>query len=304
MANDIPQNLKYTRIGVEGVVEVNAHLVGSNLIDSLRRTFTIDSQMEQGDNFMDRSLNLLENHLQLMLLREQNTIRERYIEARDLKHELHSDDYNGSPFQRFFKAREYKRLSKKAYKVIKIASDRVREDPLFMETTQPHGGQSGSGPGIASKPRNPFTDSHAVISTLTDVDVNNLDQVEMSTYQEEATNGAAVVLDFVARDKSVQHVVATFPTEASSGDRTDREAPAAISLHRDDGSSPRFIAASPPDVSDQRADGQAETRTLDSFDSSDVATSGGNRPHPVMRASVPPVDGDPYTRSFAPRRPL
>jgi hypothetical protein len=81
MANDIPQNLKYTRIGVEGVVEVNAHLVGSSLIDSLRRTFTIDSQMEQGDSFMDRSLNLLEKHLQLMLLREQNIIRQRYIES-------------------------------------------------------------------------------------------------------------------------------------------------------------------------------------------------------------------------------
>jgi hypothetical protein len=106
-------------------------------------------------------------------------------------------------------------------------------------------------------------------------------------------------------------------------------APAAISLHRDDGSSPRFIAASPPDVSDQREDEQGEnihlisaqraqhsgigseltsrlveTRTLDSFALSEMATSEGNRPHPVMRASVPPVDGDPYTRSFAPRRPL
>ena len=34
---------------------------------------------------------------------------------------------------------------------------------------------------------------------------------------------AAVVLDLVAQDESVQHLVATFPTEAFSGDRTDRE---------------------------------------------------------------------------------
>jgi hypothetical protein len=34
--------------------------------------------------------------------------------------------------------------------------------------------------------------------------------------------------------------------------------PAAISLHRDDGSSPRLIAASIPDVSGQRVDEQGE----------------------------------------------
>jgi hypothetical protein len=34
--------------------------------------------------------------------------------------------------------------------------------------------------------------------------------------------------------------------------------PAAISLHRDDGSSPRFIPTSLPDVPDQRADEQGE----------------------------------------------
>ena len=32
----------------------------------------------------------------------------------------------------------------------------------------------------------------------------------------------AVVMDLVDRDRSVQHVVATFPTKVFSGDRTDR----------------------------------------------------------------------------------
>jgi hypothetical protein len=32
----------------------------------------------------------------------------------------------------------------------------------------------------------------------------------------------AIVMDLVNRDQSVQHVVATFPTELFSGDRTDR----------------------------------------------------------------------------------
>ena len=76
---DIPQNMKYTPIGVEGIVEVNAHLVGGSLIDSLRKTFTIGSQLEQGDYFMDRSLDLLEKHLKLMLLSEQITIQRGYM---------------------------------------------------------------------------------------------------------------------------------------------------------------------------------------------------------------------------------
>jgi hypothetical protein len=81
MANDIPRNLKYTPIGVEGVVEVNAHLVGSSLIDSLRRTFSVDSQMEQGDYFTDRSMDLLERHLQLMRLTDQIAIGNRYMKS-------------------------------------------------------------------------------------------------------------------------------------------------------------------------------------------------------------------------------
>ena len=99
-----------------------------------------------------------------------------------------------------------------------------------------------------------------------------------TTDRAEYRSEAAVVLDFVAQDESAQHVVATFPTDAFSGDRTDREgemsivsnhssatstlivylAPAAISLHRDDGSLPRIIAVSLPDISDERADEQGE----------------------------------------------
>ena len=41
---------------------------------------------------------------------------------------------------------------------------------------------------VASIPRNPFTDSHA-ISSLTDVSVIELDRVEMSTFQDEDNGG-------------------------------------------------------------------------------------------------------------------
>jgi len=226
------------------------------------------------------------------------------MKARDLKHVLHSDDYNGSSLQKFFQARKYKRLSRKAYKIVKLASDRVREDPLINQLAE----ATRSGDGGASTQRNPFTDSHAV-STLSHVDVNDLDRVEVSTYQEDGTNEGAVVLGLVGQDKSVQHVVATFPTEAFSGDRTGRgapqsiaSAPAGISLHRDDGTSPRLIAASLPDVANERVDEQVDTDTLNSFAMSEIGTSKGNRPPPVPRAAVKPND-DPATCYLAHPRP-
>jgi hypothetical protein len=100
---------------------------------------------------------------------------------------------------------------------------------LFVQAGSLFQGTAGS---------DPFGDAH-MISRITDVSVDDLNRVEVSTYQEDDTNGrlyyfntnnhaeyrleGAVVLELVARNESVQHVVATFPTEAFSGDRTDGE---------------------------------------------------------------------------------
>ena len=93
---------------------------------------------------------------------------------------------------------------------------------------------------VESAPRDPFTDSHA-ISTLTNVAANDIDEMDMSTFQNEDTGGrswicfhspieradcpteSAVVLDLRGRDSSTQHIVATFPTRVLSGDCTNGE---------------------------------------------------------------------------------
>jgi len=151
-----------------------------------------------------------------------------------------------------------------------------------------------------------FGDAHEV-SRITDINVNDVVRVDMSAYQDEVTDEEAAVFDLIGRDRSVKHVV------AFTGDRTDRgasqstaSAPVAMCSHHEDDSRPGFVAASIPNFSDQKAGEQEETQTLDSFEFelSEIVTSKGNRQHPVMGASVPPVDGDPYTCSFAPRRPL
>jgi hypothetical protein len=77
-------------------------------------------------------------------------------------------------------------------------------------------------------------------------------------------------------------------------------------VKQDDRPSPRLIAASPPDVSHESIHligeltfSTSEMHTLDSFSPSELVASEGNRPHPVIRVSVHPTDGDPYTRSCA-----
>lgn len=89
--------------------------------------------------------------------------------------------------------------------------------------------------GITSTLSNPFTDSHEV-SSLADVDVGNLSEVEMSIFQSEAGGGqfvilvvasvmnlnmfseAAVIFDLHGRDASTQQVVATFSPQFVVGD--------------------------------------------------------------------------------------
>jgi hypothetical protein len=63
---------------VGGVVGVTGHLIGKNLIDGLRRSFTSGGQAQLGDYFMDQSRVLLQNHLQLIELDERNRIRQSY----------------------------------------------------------------------------------------------------------------------------------------------------------------------------------------------------------------------------------
>jgi hypothetical protein len=138
MANNAPPKINCTPISVEGVVEVNGRFGGWNPIDSLRGFFTVDSQVEEGDYFMDRSRNLLERHLQVMALGDQTTIHDRFTKsvfnvcialpcndmqrnrARDFKDGLYSDDHDVSRLQRLLQAKEYKRLSKKTYTIVKV----------------------------------------------------------------------------------------------------------------------------------------------------------------------------------------
>ena len=63
-----------------GVFEVRCHRIGKAIIDSLRKNFTGDGQMQRGDFYMNRSRELLQRHLKIIRLDDKNIIQEKYAE--------------------------------------------------------------------------------------------------------------------------------------------------------------------------------------------------------------------------------
>ncbi|KAH9959179.1 hypothetical protein BC827DRAFT_1268957 [Russula dissimulans] len=203
---------------VEDVVEVSSLVIGS-LIDSLRRSFTTRGQKQQGDYLMDQSRELLEQHLDLIPPAIQRTINNYYAHAEGMRTRLGND--SGTPIQRLLEARKYRRISRQAYKITKRASEMAVKNARTTPGVDP-GNHFGSG----STRSHPFSDSR-VMSNLTNVPVDGLQDVEMTTYQTEDTGEAAVVFDLHSRHAPTQHIVATFPTVVFSGktdwdDRVDR----------------------------------------------------------------------------------
>lgn len=62
-------------VTVGGVVEVASPLIERSIIDGLWRKLSAGGQIREGDYFMDRSRDILRQHLQLIEVHDQDTIR-------------------------------------------------------------------------------------------------------------------------------------------------------------------------------------------------------------------------------------
>ncbi|KAN0128835.1 hypothetical protein V8E53_013333 [Lactarius tabidus] len=111
------------------------------LFSGLRRKST-SGQIQRGDTYMDRSRFLLEQYGP-MLGEDEKIIRATYNDVRGQRIKLKAKDVSG--FQKFRKAREFKRLSKETYEIIKVTSDRARDDGLA----------AGVSPAIPEEPTTP-----------------------------------------------------------------------------------------------------------------------------------------------------
>ena len=61
---------------VGGTIEITGHLDGRSLISRLWRSLSASSLTQDGDHFMDRSRGLLQRHLKLIPLEDQDILRE------------------------------------------------------------------------------------------------------------------------------------------------------------------------------------------------------------------------------------
>jgi hypothetical protein len=138
MDNNTFRNFPATIEIVGGTIEVTGHLDGRSLINGLWRTLSTSNLAQDADNFMDQSRGLLQRHLRLMPLRDQNIIRESldllvsgihiaqsmvkikwYNRARERRDNM--ENQSGiSQLRKNLAAREYKRRARKTYKLVKV----------------------------------------------------------------------------------------------------------------------------------------------------------------------------------------
>jgi hypothetical protein len=124
-------------------------------------------------------------------------------------------------FRKYLKAKEYEEVARYLFIIVETASRRAADQNVMAQISVAIAERGPQPPpvGTTSTLSNPFSDSHATTS-LTDVDVGNLNQVEMSIFQSRATGEAATVLGLHGRDGTTQEVAATIPLPVVSGNRT------------------------------------------------------------------------------------
>ncbi|KAI9444376.1 hypothetical protein BJY52DRAFT_1420819 [Lactarius psammicola] len=186
---------------INSIYEVASHHVGKSLVDAIRNSFT-RGKIRRGNYYFVSFGNLIWGKALTEAGLDRTSLARDKMESAD-----------GSIFQKYSLAKDYKRVAKHLFIVVETASRRAAEKNLMAQISEALAARASQQPppiGTTSTISNPFSDSHEV-SSLADVDVGNLNQVEMSTFQSEARGDAAVVLELHGRDGTTQEVSAKFP---------------------------------------------------------------------------------------------
>ncbi|KAN0140711.1 hypothetical protein V8E53_001538 [Lactarius tabidus] len=213
---------------VNGVHEAVSHHARKGLLGVLRGRLT-GGKIQSGDYYFSRTRTMIKEHYPGLPLKDQNTVHLRFERVLAVQEKLKNAQ---GAIEKYTRARDYKRVSKKTFIIVEDVSNRADTNNVMAQFSM------GTGRGISPPPppgpqrpstptpstfTNPFGDSHA-ISTLSDMDLSNVDQVEMSRFESEPTGEAAVIMDLHDRDGTTREFVATFPLEAISGHRADQGA--------------------------------------------------------------------------------
>lgn len=196
--------------------EVLSHRVGKSLVDVIRKHLT-SGKIRRGDYYFGRMQTMIRQHYAQLEFEDKMKIEFEIESTVDVKETLEDAK---SILQRFMLAREYKRVSKDTFKIVERASSRARNNNNIIDqiSVALGGGATPPSPTGTTNPfSNTFGDSPAV-TTLTEVDVGNLNQVEMSTFQSEVTGETTVVVELQGLDGTTQEFAATIPFVVVSGD--------------------------------------------------------------------------------------
>jgi len=206
---------------VNGVHEAASHHAGKGLLDIIRDSFTA-GKIQSGDYYFSRTRTMIKEHYPGLPLNDQNTIHFEFAKVLLVQKKLENAQ---GVIKKYTQARKYKRVSLETFKIVERASNRADTNNVMAQFSAGSGRGSSPppppGPQRSSTPTpstfsNPFGDSHAV-STLSDIDVSNVDQVEMSRFESEPTGEAAIIMGLRDRDGTTREFVATYPLEVISG---------------------------------------------------------------------------------------
>jgi len=200
---------------VSAAYELASYHVGKGLVDVLRNSST-GGKIRTGDYFLNRARPLIQQYYTVLPNEDQDLIHDRFQKVMGVKKSVDS----ASGFRKFFKAKEYEEVARYLFIIVETASRRVTDQNLMAQISEAIAGRDTQPPafGTSSTHSDPFSDSHET-SSLYDVDVGNLDQVEMSVFESSTTGEAAVVLGLHRRDGTTQEVASTFPLAGVPGGR-------------------------------------------------------------------------------------
>ncbi|KAF8257041.1 hypothetical protein EI94DRAFT_1761230 [Lactarius quietus] len=195
---------------INGIHEEGEHRVGKGFFGIIWASLT-GGKIRNGDYYFSRTRTMIKQHYPGLPLQDQNTVHFEVTKVIGAQEKLECAQ---GVIEKHIRARKYERVSKETFKIVKRVSNRADTNNVMAQMSEIPGGRPPQPPptGTTSTFTNPFADSHAV-SSLSDIDVSNVSQVEMTTYESEPTGETAVIYDLHGRDASTQQVVATFSPE-------------------------------------------------------------------------------------------
>ncbi|KAI0294555.1 hypothetical protein BC826DRAFT_316638 [Russula brevipes] len=208
MSNGVSQHRDAAHAG-DPVLEIPDHSAGELLIDRLRKNLT-SVKIRDAGNYNDQTRNLVLQYLELMKLDEQDAIIGQMDEIGKLEKKLEN---NRSPFRKLFLVRDFKRVSKETYLIVKKLSNRIIDDQIKGRhraatdpqgwPTFPHGPAPRPNGGSFTAPvfpvatavdpsvnsfGNAFTNPQ-VASALAAAACSNLGRVELTKFESRTTGG-------------------------------------------------------------------------------------------------------------------